>query len=510
MTYTEARRTLSAPGDWDRYYQVHTDLGPVLGTPGLELQPGGTPLPTPGGTFAQRAERGFFLTAEQPVQADPLAVSAALSGAPTSGFLASVSGPRRRRARRTETGTHIDVEQVVRGARLVGGEMRLHQDGGAVFAVTGRPLGDLTARDPGEAPPLAIADALSTCQERFEIEGGLLAATAEQVVFPMEEGAVWAYEVAFVVPDHSADVRAYLRADDMALLLSYNVSSAATGRARVYAVNPLQTPDLEDVALEGLEEPGHLLRGATVDVTQAVAPRVERDDGDFTIDPSDTAFDEVQAYHHVWRVTQWFAGVVDAAMLQAKPFTPMRAFVNDPGSPNNAYFAPTTGELRFGNFGRRSSARSAAVVCHEFGHAVTDSICQLGRAKVQNTESRGLSEGFSDYFAAAFLDDPRIGDYVADDPHGARNCSDPGLRFPDRFDGEEHATGAVWAAVLWGIRQRLGADTTNRLVIESVEFLGPSATFSDARMALQTVDEKLFQSANTQTIDEEFDSRSPA
>lgn len=129
MAYAETRPTLSAPGDWDRYYQVHTDLAPVLGTPGLEPRSGGTSLSTPAGIFAQRAERGFFLTAEQPVREDPLAVSAALSGAATSGFFASVSGPRRRLARRTETGTRIDVEQLVRGARVVGGEMRVHEQG---------------------------------------------------------------------------------------------------------------------------------------------------------------------------------------------------------------------------------------------------------------------------------------------------------------------------------------------------------------------------------------------
>lgn len=501
--------TLSAPGEWDRYYQVRTDLGAVLGTPGLEADAVGETVEAVGGAFAQHAEQGFFLLAEKPVEQDPLEVSAALSGAPTSGLFAAVSGPVRRYARNTATGTHIQIDQLVRGARVVGSEMRVHEDERGVFAVTGRPLGDLAARDPGRAPPLATQDALDTCAERFEVEGGLKSASVDQVVFPGEEGAVWAYEVRFVVPEHSADVHVFLRADDLSVLLSYNISSAATGTAKVYPVNPLQTPGLEDVTLEGLEDPGELLRGTSIDVIQASSSRLEREDSDFVVDPGDTAFDEVQAYHHLWRVTEWFAGRVDAALLQAQPFTPMRALVNDPQSPNNAYYSPTTGELRFGNFGSRSSARSAAVVCHEFGHAVTDAICHLGRAKVKNTESRGLSEGVSDYFAASFLDDPRLGDYVADDPHGARNCSDPGQQFPPGFSGEEHQTGAVWASVLWGLRQRVGGDTADKLVIESLEFLGAAATFTDARTALQSVDAKLFSGANKDAIDEEFDSRSP-
>src|SRR3712207_7191728 len=76
----------------------------------------------------------------------------------------------------------------------------------------------------------------------------------------------------------------------------------------------------------------------------------------------------------------------------------MRIVVRDPGSPDNAYYSPDSGDLHFGLFGRRSSARDASVVIHELGHAVTDAICRLGRSFSRNTEARGLSEGFSDYF----------------------------------------------------------------------------------------------------------------
>jgi Fungalysin metallopeptidase (M36) len=205
----------------------------------------------------------------------------------------------------------------------------------------------------------------------------------------------------------------------------------------------------------------------------------------------------------------YFDELVDQGLLQARPFAPMVALVNDPESPNNAYYMPTTGQLRFGLFGPRSSARSAAIVIHEFGHAVTDAIAELGRSRIRNTESRGLSERYSDYFAASKLDDPRLGDYVADVAEGARNCSDPNLRFPDGFSGEEHDTGAVWAAVLWAIRGRLGEETTDRLAIECVDFLDSSSSFDDARAALRSVDDQLFDGSNRSVIDEEYDRRPP-
>lgn len=511
MTIVDKRPTLSAPGEWDRYYQVHTDLGPLIDTSGLPTAAFGENVLIADSPFAQSARRGFFLTTTEPLREDPAAVSAALAGVPQTGAFASISGTRLIRARRTATGIHGEFEQLVRGAPVAGGNVRLHSDESGVFAITGSPVGDLSYRDPGPAPLFDNSEALQTCAERFEIDD-LHGAQVTQVVFPEAEGATWAYEVGFFAREHAADVLAYLRAGDLSLLLSFNISSAQSrtnGRAHVYMVNPMQTPDLVEVTLDGLDAPGNLLRGAMLDVSQAAGARIERDDADFRIDPAASGFDEPQAYHSVWRAAEYFRAITAGELLDAKPFTPLTVLVNDPAAANNAYYAPRTGELRFGLFGSRSSARSASVVIHEFGHAVTDGICQLGRSYLPNTEARGLSEGFSDYFAASLLDDPRLGDYVAGDPHGVRNCADAGLRFAEGFRGEEHETGGVWAAVLWAARVRLGQELADRLAIESLDFLGNTSTFEDARAALHLVDAILHEDANQHVIDEEFEARMP-
>ena len=327
----------------------------------------------------------------------------------------------------------------------------------------------------------------------------------QQVVFPLTDGAIWAHKVAFVVLEHGADVRAFLRADTLELLLSYNVSCAAS--ARIYPVNPRQTPQPESASLLGLEAPGNELRGPALDVGPASGPRLDCADGDFCVEPANPAFDEANAYHHLWRGIEYFRAVAGASLMSTAPFAPMVALVNDAKSPNNAFYYPSTRELRFGLFGARSSARSAALIYHELGHAVTDAICRLGRSYVHDGESRGLSEGYSDYFAASLLGDPRYGDYVADSDHGDRNCADPALRFPAGFSGEPHATGAVWAGVLWAVRAAAGAGVTDRLAIESVEYLNQLSTFEDARAALHQADERLHGGAHAALIDEQFDAR---
>jgi len=478
---------------------VNADLAPLLGTPGVDVE----------APFAQAGRTGFFLLAEEPLREDPAAVSARFAGLPESGAVATVYGTRRTALRRTATGTHERFAQLVRGARVVGADVDLHEDDRGVYGVTGRPLGDLQARDPGARPALDPREVLRACAEHFDLTG-LRATPPEPVVFPVGDGGAWAYEVRFRVPEDAADVRVHLRADDLSLLLATNLALAATGRARVYPVNPLQTPELVPVELVGLEEPGRLLRGPSLDVAPASGARIVRADRDFTADPADPEFDEPQVFHHATRALDYFRGLTEPPLLAAAPFTPMRIFVRDPGSPDNAYYSPDSGEVHFGLFGDRSSARCASVVTHELGHAVTDAICRLGRAFGRNSESRGLSEGFSDYFAASQLDDPRLGPYIADDPHGARNASDAGLRFPRGFQGEEHDTGAVWAAVLWGLHGRTGAAVADRLVIESLDFLGPTSTFEEARTALHTVDQRLFGSQHGDAIDAEFDARAPA
>jgi Zn-dependent metalloprotease len=501
-------RTVTAPDAWDRYYQVHADLEPILGTPGVPTASQGESLSAAGGSFVQAAQDGFFLLAEEPLDRDAVEVCAELAGVPKAGAFASTSGTRRREARHTGTGTHVQVESLVRGARLIGSDVRVHRDAEGIFAITGRPIGELESRDPGSPPVANEAEALDTCAQRFELEDGLKAARVEQVVFPEGDGATWAYEVSFVVPQHAADVRVFLRADDFSVLLSYNISSAAAGKARVYPVNPLQTENLIDVAFDDLDDPGNFLRGPAFDIRQGDGVRLDRAGGDFTADPAEPGLDEGQAYYQLHKIRSYFGTIVDAGLLQQRPFTPMTATVNDPASPNNAYYQPSTGQLSFGLFGDRSAARSAAVVYHEFGHAITDAICELGRSKTSNTNARGMSEGFSDYFAAAALDDPRLGDYVSGNPEGARNCSDPTLRFAPDHEGEEHDTGAVWAAFLWSVRQRIEPTAADGIVIGSVDFLAPTSTFDEAVSALHSADKQLFAGANEVVIDEEYRRRS--
>ena len=156
------------PEAWARYFQADVDLGAVVGTPGLAAD-FGEHLARPPGGFVQAARNGFFLTAAEPLRRNPVELSQELSGAPSSGDAAAICGARRRRARGTRTGTHVQLEQLIRGAPVVGADTHVHYDTQGVYAVTGRPVGDIEARDPGPAVAADDAEVLAVCLERFEL-----------------------------------------------------------------------------------------------------------------------------------------------------------------------------------------------------------------------------------------------------------------------------------------------------------------------------------------------------
>ena len=495
------------PEKSDRFFQIKTDAEPLLGTPGLQAAFGDN-VRAGLANFTQAAPRGFFLQARKLRQDDPAVLGAAIGRVPRRGSKARLCGTRREKALRTATGTHVHMEQLIRGARVVGADLRVHQaEDNSVFAMTGRPLGDLESRDPGPPPPENAREARVACAERFGVEE-MPRAKVELVVFPETKGSAWAYEVTFTVREEAADVIAFLRADDLSLMLSTNIAVAAKPRARVFKVNPLQTPKPVLVDLKGLDKPGRRLRNAIVDVRPATGDRITRDDGDFRLKPTDPGFDEVQAYHHLSRTIEYFRGLVRPELLAGHPFRPMPVYVNDPSHEGNAYFFPNEGEVRFGRFGSRPSSRSLSMVAHEFAHAITDATCKLARAWPAVAESRGLAEGFSDYFAASMLDDPRFADYVTEQRDGARNCAAT-LRFPADFIGGRYVTGAAWASVLWGLRGEIGQADCDRLAMDSISYLSPASTFDEAVVALHTVDDRLFAGKHREAIDEQYAARAP-
>ena len=91
------------------------------------------------------------------------------------------------------------------------------------------------------------------------------------------------------------------------------------------------------------------------------------------------------------------------------------------------------------------AARSGDICMHEFTHAVVHRIARLSDDFASPT-ARAINEGFADYAQATFFNDPRFGDWVRDEPDGARRCDDKTLRLkanPDDSVQDRYAVGAA-------------------------------------------------------------------
>ena len=506
---------------WNRFDRQVVSLADVVGTPGLPPAPelADAVSGALGGDWRQvaPASEAPFLIGEfsRQLLGSNLAkvasflgeLNSALPEANLQGEDVSVL-----RSFDSASGSHVVAQQTIRGAEVLGARFRVHMQDNRPYCFSGRPVGDLRPMDPGEPPAtleLAAAQALRTLFDLpQEVPIGV-----KRMIFPVEGRGIWAFQGSFVLYDPPSDVRAYVRADDLSLMLSFNTASAFyRGEGQVHRINPLRTPGLEAVRLDNIGPvPPDMLSGGVVDVKPRLGAPVSQQLRDFRGGANGAGFDEVQTYYHLSQALRYYGSLFDSTFLGAAPFAPVRAIVRDPQSPNNAYFLPATGELRFGDFAGRPSARSAEIIYHELGHAVSDSTCRLGRGP-RNSEARGLSEGYSDYFAASALGSPVIADYLTNQGPQTRDCSRQDLSFPTAFPSDEHRTGEVWAAVLWGIRSACGAGVADILAAESLQFLDPQSSLQQARTALITADQRLFPAPagsgrHEDTIKAEFDAR---
>jgi len=177
---------------------------------------------------------------------------------------------------------------------------------------------------------------------------------------------------------------------------------------------------------------------------------------------------------------------------------------------NNAAFAPTpegiAPKIRMGLFTRGSSSLTddldpdydGMVILHEYGHGVSNRLvgAKTSTSCLARIQSGALGEGWSDYFAASFFNNPVMGAYIAQNTiHGIRRFSYEGypLTYEDigngNFGYEVHDDGEVWAGTLWDLRKALGTPTADRLVMDGLKSTPCNPSMTDARDAIISADQ---------------------
>jgi len=189
----------------------------------------------------------------------------------------------------------------------------------------------------------------------------------------------------------------------------------------------------------------------------------------------------------------------DAVLAEAQ----YRGFTGD------SRFAPTPDgtapRMRMGLYTSHTSATSGNLdadydgqtVIHEYGHGVGNRLVGAGTGTscLAGIQSGALGEGWSDYFAISFFQNPVYGAYPSGNvTRGLRRQSYDGytLTYADLGKGdsgyEVHDDGEIWAATLWDLRKSLGQAATDQLVIDGLKSTPCSPSMTDARDAILSAD----------------------
>lgn len=277
----------------------------------------------------------------------------------------------------------------------------------------------------------------------------------------------------------------------------------------------LRPPDIayRAVTLRGLGTSGYLTGPNVTTSATDRRQRIRRRSGRFFIASHQRGFDEVMAYYHIDSAIRY---------LKRLGFRGRRRIFTDPLRVNvrgtttdDSWYSPWEKTLTFGT-GAIDDAEDGETILHELGHAIQDAICpDFG----QSEQAAAMGEGFGDYLAASFFADKKPEEYQTSvmtwdglligleegrEPPCLRRV-DGSRTYADFGSGDdEHVNGEIWSATLWEVRQILGGETADRLIVESHFQQDGFTTFARGARAIIDADRNLYRGRHVAALKRVF------
>lgn len=153
----------------------------------------------------------------------------------------------------------------------------------------------------------------------------------------------------------------------------------------------------------------------------------------------------------------------------------------DPPDVFNAYYLPKEKTAHFGEL----ISEDIGTVAHTYFHVVLNAIGPLGKADFVG-DAAALIEGFCDYFACSYMNDPHMGELFAK----ASQLGKPWIRNLEEVarwtPGEEpHALSVAWSGACWELRGTFGGETIDGALRDILPRLPSDSDMVGAGQALR-------------------------
>ncbi|MFZ2956635.1 MAG: M36 family metallopeptidase [Candidatus Ozemobacteraceae bacterium] len=393
--------------------------------------------------------------------------------------------------------THVAFQVMNAGVPIFDARIDVHFDRtGAIVLVgnTFRGLRDITGR-----LVISEADAQIAAFRELGIEKPSSIVGCETGIYRKDDGnGVPAGRVRFTSSKPLGDWEITVDGQDGTILQKENhalFADPASYTGQIYLHHPLSSPLTIEPLLSLTES---RLVGTYCFIQNEDGLGAHPTNNLYKFEPSNTHFDEVNAYFHVSRMHAWYQ-----SMGFDRPQIGVLVHAGD--DLDNAYYMPWANAIYLGDGGERfySLALEESIIYHEYAHAVVDKIVQL-----HFNESGAMNEGQADYFACSFSGEPHLGEYVA------TKKNRPFLRtvenkthYPEDIKHEPHDDGQIWSATLWDLRSKIGAPICDALVLKSYFVMKAEPNFSDGLCAMLQADKDHFAGAHLDVITETFKNR---
>jgi len=398
-------------------------------------------------------------------------------------------------------GKHLVFDQQYRGVPVYGAQMSVHFNRNEeIIAVnnTYEPGIALDSVEPQLNSSQAKARAASLLGSNPSSQ-----TSARLVVFGVNDSFALAWRVE--IPTDGPTWEVFIDAKDGRLLSEpVDTNRYATGTGQVYRVNAIvatQNNSLRDnndaasavpasaymiVTLQGLAGNGFL--DGDFASSSGTKKRVADPGNLFMFDRSNDGFSETMGYYYLDYAQRYIQSLGFNNVNNRQQVFSVNRFKQD-----NSFYSTSSKDLTFG-LGGVDDAEDAEVILHEYGHSIQDNqVPGFGRT----LEAGAMGEGFGDYWAGSVsaqfsggFQDLCLAEW---DATSYSNTNPPCLRrldstkhYPEDMAGEVHDDGEIWSAALWQIRDSVGTEKADRLIITAHFLLTPSASFNQGANAIVT------------------------